>query len=162
MCFRETLRVNINGVCSKENCAHYLEVRNKANITDLSHPALTSVSPACLLFISFLSCHNKKMHFPSLLMQRAHRRISWKIRRPGSTCCRRLKLLWEGMKKPFFCGTRNSHVWYIKALDSWKKDGPSLKYVIVFQTWRRSREQELTMEINSISLPEPWSVILLY
>lgn len=100
MCFRETLQVNINGVCSKENCVHCLEVSNKENVTHLSHPALISVSPAAFSLSCFFHVMIKKMHFPSLLMQRAHHRISWKIRRPGSTCCRRLKLLSERMKKP--------------------------------------------------------------
>lgn len=155
MCFRETLQVNINGVCSKENCAHHLEVSNKENITHLSHPALTSVSPAAFSLSCVFHVIIKKMHFPSLLMQRTRHRISWKTRRPGSQLSKIKIIIRENEETVFLWNEKFSHMIY-------QSLGFVVKYVIVIQTRRRSREQELTMEINSISLPEPWSVILLH
>lgn len=71
----------------------------------------------------------------------------------GSTRCQRLKLLSDRMKKPLLCRGRNSHS-DISRPRTWKR--LSVKYVIAFPTWRRSRDQEETRRIreNAVWWPE--------
>lgn len=97
-----------------------------------------------IIFMLLLSRHTKLLHFSKLLLYTAHPHISQMSRRSGSTHCQRSKLLSERDEGTIILLKEKFSQWYIKALDLGRKDCLSVKYVIVFQAWSGSREQENT------------------